>query len=305
MEFAGASSGAKTFAGNNVGAGWVRFGSPNWTIGGSTDADSNILIGPRVGLFGTVTFTGTLKLNYSHHIYYGGWSQGNNHEWWDLTPTIEHSIIVGGSWPVRGMDGTFRYNLVLGVGGEEGLLWLHTAAANVHHNILRTSSLSSRGMIYGIYGAAGATVRNNTLDGVNQAGNPLVELTSGSYTLNSNLFLNGSSALALGTTTATTDYNGFFHNLGATKYSDGRTPTHDVAGDPHVTGTTAMIPFDVSTVWSRTLTVKTLLAAYRGYYTPTAVVVDTGDTGTFGADNDIGAVGESGNTNVNDLFGTL
>ena len=51
IKLTGASTGQKTFAGNNVGAGWVDFQAVNhWTVGGDTDADSNILVGPRAGI---------------------------------------------------------------------------------------------------------------------------------------------------------------------------------------------------------------------------------------------------------------
>ena len=76
-------TGAKTFSGNNVGAGWVGFegSARNWLVGGDTAAASNVLIGPRVGIASDgSTQNMQIRRNYSHHIYRGGWSQGSNFE---------------------------------------------------------------------------------------------------------------------------------------------------------------------------------------------------------------------------------
>ena len=73
----GSSSAAKTFAGNNVGAAPVRFDhARNWTVGGATDADTNVLIGARASfeVIGCQNFT--VEGNFVNHNYYGGWSQG-------------------------------------------------------------------------------------------------------------------------------------------------------------------------------------------------------------------------------------
>ena len=102
---------AKAFAGNNVGAGWAEWiGVKNWVVGGDTDADSNVLIGPRVGIhFDYAGAAGsssniTVRRNYSDHLYYGGWSQGNNLEGGaNASLLAEHNILIGSSWTIRGM----------------------------------------------------------------------------------------------------------------------------------------------------------------------------------------------------------
>ncbi len=309
VELRGSSSGVKIFEGNNAAAGWAVFSSPSWTIGGNTAAKGNIALGARVGLYGEIGFTGNLKFNYSHHIYYGGWSQGANHEWWDTNPLIEHNIIVGSSWPCRGIEGTFRYNLVLGPGvsglGEEALLWMHTGAADIHHNVFRDGSMG-RGMLYGIYAAAGAFVRNNTLDGVDQAGSPLTELANGTYTYNSNVFMRGSGPLSItAPASMTRNFNLFFNNLGAQNYSDGINGANDSNANPAFNNAPGMIPYNVQSVWERSLTVPTLLALYRTYYQPTNTNADVGDTTYYGANNPKGAICRSGVVNAFDLFGTL
>jgi len=74
--FLGGSSGnEKALQGNNFGAGWVDIRSSNWTIGGPTDDEGNVAMRARVGFFVSQSFTGTISHNYSHDIYYGGWSQ--------------------------------------------------------------------------------------------------------------------------------------------------------------------------------------------------------------------------------------
>src|SRR5438874_11988188 len=123
------------FQGNNVGAGWVLFqATQKWLVGGNNNADSNILIGPRVGIYVDRSGDIEIRRNYSHHLYNGGWSQASNFELGGRGDVIaEHNVIVGSSWPVRGVGGEFRYNLVL-EGGHQWL-WADHDGANVHHNV--------------------------------------------------------------------------------------------------------------------------------------------------------------------------
>ncbi len=306
LELRGNSTGAKTFTTNNFAAGWVVFSSLNWTIGGDTLSQSNIAIGARVGFFGEIGFSGRIKFNFSYHIYYSGWSQASNFEFGGTLPTIEHNIIIGSSWPNRGIDTTFRYNLVLGVGGEEGLIWTSNGSnGDINHNIFRTNFLG-RGLLYLIYSATNDAFRNNTIDGINQSGNPLLEaFTGGTYTLNSNLFMNGSGPLNISGASVTRDYNLFYNMLGGVNYSNGADSSHDVTGNPGITGATAMIPFDVKAVWERTLSIPSILSTYRSYYLPTNSIVDNGDISVYGADNPRGAICRSGISNLFDKFGTL
>src|SRR6185369_9997852 len=46
----GGGSGMKLFQGNRVGAGQMDFGGQNWLIGGDTDDESNVFMGPRAVL---------------------------------------------------------------------------------------------------------------------------------------------------------------------------------------------------------------------------------------------------------------
>src|SRR5262249_46000427 len=192
--FTGGSTGKKTFAGNNLGAGWVDFqGVSNWTVGGDTDADANILVGPRVGIFfdymGNPTSSNiVVKGNYSDHTYYGGWSQGNNLEAGGCSSLVaEDNVLISSSWTVRGMAGEFRYNLVLLAG--EDWMWLDTGA-NVHHNVF-VGGDNNRGGLYNTYDNTGIRIQNNTFDGLGGTGAGInAILVTGSETVTSNLFMN-------------------------------------------------------------------------------------------------------------------
>ena len=46
----GASTASKAFRGNRIFRSGASFVSPNWTVGGDTDADSNLLVGPQASL---------------------------------------------------------------------------------------------------------------------------------------------------------------------------------------------------------------------------------------------------------------
>jgi hypothetical protein len=78
--------------------------------------DGNILMGPRCTLDVLNSSSVVVRDNYSHHNYRGEWSQGFNLITTGSSPNllVEHNLIRGGSWPVQGLAGEFRYNLVVG-----------------------------------------------------------------------------------------------------------------------------------------------------------------------------------------------
>ena len=309
ISISGTSTGTKVFAGNNVGAGWVGFsGANNWVIGGTTDADSNVLIGPRVGIF-AINCTGMqIRRNYSHHVYYGGWSQGSNGEMFGTTAsTLEHNIIYGSSWPVRGggVGFEFRFNLVLLAGHE----WMQPApGSSVHHNVFVGGDQDQGGVFVfnNPVNPSGPVVNiaNNTFDalGNNQRAIRLSP-SADSVSLLSNAFLGytGTDIVSLDAGTSgsllTSDYNGFFPFAGAV-YTDARTPAHDVRGtDAKIAQPrTTVFDADESAVWTRATSTASLLAAYRAQYTPqaTSPLVGAGDPSVAG--NWIGAVGNLSST---------
>jgi hypothetical protein len=313
IRFGGSSTGAKVFAGNNVAAGWVGFsGVQNWTVGGDTDADSNIVIGPRCGIWVEDARSTAVKRNFSHHAYAGGWSQGNNMELnGSAGITVEHNVVFGGSWPVRGVEGEFRYNLVSDSGHE--WLWITGDNASVHHNIF-SGGQSDIGGVYVLYNPTGVRVYNNTFDGQSHPDMvTAIKLQEGTIAaLTSNAFVNVRNpptvSLEGGTLTAA-NYNGF-GNPQTTNYSDGRRPANDLNGgariDPMFTAAPAQ-PFDLDLdpIWKRSTTVRDVLMLYRMRYMPRtgSPLIDSGDPAD-GSGNDVGAVG-AGQVNANDKFGLL
>jgi hypothetical protein len=300
----GSSTGTKVFQGNNVGAGWVRLsGTRSWLVGGDADADANVLIGPRVGIYADSSQDVQIRRNYSHHVYYGGWSQGSNFELGGIPSLVaEHNVVAGSSWPVRGVAGEFRYNLVLEAGHQ--WLWADNSGGYVHHNLFVGGDVDIGG-IYALYGPSNVRIQNNTFDAL---GGVIVlaavRVTSGAISLTSNLFLNvPPTPVRIDGGTLSADYN-LFWNCGAPHYSDGRAPVHDVSANPllHDPASTTY-PFDETALWKRTLTVRQLLAQYRTMYQPGAgsPAIDAGDP-AGGAGNDIGAIG-AGTPNAADQFG--
>ena len=298
----GVTGGTGVFAGNNIGAGYIELNNAKgWTVGGDTDADSNVLVGPRVGF--SPTGTVQLRRNYSHHVYYGGWSQGCNFELGGSASVVaEHNVVYGSSWPVRGVGGQFRYNLVLDAGHQ--WLWADTPGGNIHHNVF-VGGDADVGGLYVLYQPTGVIIANNTIDGLSDIG-LAVKMTSGEVTLTSNLFYRvPTPGVSVEGGTLNADYNLFFGPT--TDYSDGRaTPAHDLSADPLLgEPPTTVFALDESGIWQRRTTVRDVLARYRARYTPKAgsPVIDAGDP-AGGAGNDIGAVG-AGTANANDKFGTL
>ena len=296
------TGGTGVFAGNNIGAGYLVIGNAQgWTVGGDSDADSNILIGPRVGI--SPTGTVELRRNYSHHVYFGGWSQGCNFELGgSANVTAEHNVIYGSSWPVRGVGGQFRYNLVLEAGHQ--WVWADTPGGAIHHNLF-VGGEADVGGIYVLYDPANVTIANNTIDGLSAIG-LAVKMASGTVAMRSNLFYRvPAPAVSIEGGTLQADYNLFFGP--AQSYSDGRAvPAHDLATDPLLSDPpSAVFDLDEAGIWQRSTAVRQVLSRYRARYLPKpgSPAIDTGDP-AGGAGNDIGAVG-AGTANAADKFGTL
>jgi hypothetical protein len=317
----GSSTAHKEFAGNNVAAAPVKFElAHNWTIGGPTDADSNVLIGARAAFEVLRSSDVTIEGNFVNHNYYGGWSQGQLMEVGGTTPiAIQHNVLMDSSWPVRGIAGEFAYNLVL----EAGHQWMvpdENGHPYIHNNIF-VGGDNDRGGITGFYPTA-TRVENNTFDGQESpSAFAAVMWQMGDLTLDSNAFVNFPTRTAAvidkedqqgeapGTIRA--EYNGFF-NPQTTNYTGGVAPSHDLNGgaptDPRFAGPLPKAPFemDKAAVWKRQLPVSQILSAYRTFYTPTqgSPYIDAGDPGVC-ACNDIGAIGAGPVPNPLDRFGSF
>jgi hypothetical protein len=316
IALSGSSGAAKTFAGNYVAAGPIVFDRANrwtigWTAGAESNADSNVLIGPRTAFELNDSANMTVRGNFVHHVYYGGWSQGQLLEVHGTTPLlVEHNVLYDSSWPIRGIADEFRYNLVL----EGGHQWLVPADdAYIHHNIFIGGDLDVGG-ITGHYDIS-ARIENNTFDALRgRLVRSAITWKNGSATVKSNAFTNvpasGVGIVEREGGAIQADYNGFF-NPETVNYVGVAAPAHDLNGgaqtNPLFAGPLPTTSFDMDekAVWTRQLSVTQMLSAYRARYTPGqgSAFIDAGDP-AGGAGNDIGAVG-AGVANAMDRFGKV
>ncbi|MGB7685493.1 MAG: hypothetical protein WBL45_06875, partial [Solirubrobacterales bacterium] len=312
VSISGTSAVPKTFAGNNVGAAPVLFDRVNrWTIGGDTDAESNVLIGPRASFEVLGSSNMSIEGNFLNHTYFGGWSQGQLLELHGTRPlSVKHNVLVDSSWPVRGIGDEFAYNLVV----EAGHQWMvPDTGANVHHNIF-VGGDNDVGGITGYYNIS-ARIENNTFDGLlGGLVHSAINWQQGQTTLKSNAFVGiptwATAVVDRQGGTVDAGFNGFF-NPETTNYTGGLAPTTDLGGgastNPNFAGPLPTETFegDKVAVWRRDLLVSEILSAYRGRYTPTqgSAYIDSGDP-VGGAGNDVGAIG-AGTVNPFDRFGSF
>jgi hypothetical protein len=264
----GKSTGTKTFQRNNVGAGWVLFQqTTGWLVGGDPAMDGNVFIGPRVGVVLDKSDGIRVRGNYSHHVYFGGWSQGNNFELGGAASVMaEHNVVVGGSWPVRGVGGEVRYNLILAAG--HSWIWADHDNATIHHNIFVGGDNDVAG-VFLPYRATNVRVENNTLDASSgeQARGALL-IQGGDVRLERNLFLNvPATAVLVADGAVAADRNAFW-KCAAPFYSDGRSSTSDLIGNPMLSPQASPPQITDSALWSRTVSTRDVLSSYRRAYTP-------------------------------------
>jgi len=330
----GNTTGVKVFQANRVGAGIVRFeGMSGWLIGGSTDAESNILIGPRC----VIALAGCRNLqvrgNYMNHDYYGGWSQGFNLYCENCQDILaEHNVIRHSSWPVQSFAGEFRYNLIV----DSGHNWVRTltTGTKMHHNLLVHASHGG-GVNSGVWlynGRKDVAIYNNTFDGgspvVRAFESPMIEISTGCSlsSLRNNIFTGlaapenvlprpvvarGANEKDSDSRVAYADYNCFFNPQSprAAHYADGiaadKTPgTHDVDADPrYAEGRIIPYPVNQAEVWKGNYKVSQVLTYYRERYVPAggSPVIGAGDPAD-GKSSYIGAIGP-GKDAPDDLFG--
>jgi len=338
----GNSSAQKFFQGNNVGLSTVVFDNTrNWLIGGSTDAESNVLMGVRCGFTITRSSNMVLRGNYSQHNYPHRFSQGTNFELQGDGFLAEHNVIRSSSWPVRGMGGELRYNLIDGSGNSDQVLQGPRSNLRIHHNIFVFSvsqTVYSPGTGFNAYGAVdNIQFHNNVMDGGGTYmmfyGNPF-SVQSGAYigSLRNNVFYNfatqtNSPALsgALGESwnpplarLRYADYNAFYnpnaanplnYGLGVIGAAPGSAGygLHDLGGfngrmDPQFAQPTAIpFPFAPQDIWTRSKKVSDVLARYRVMYSPAT------NSPLRGAgdpqDGQGGNIGAIGNDEAADQFG--
>jgi hypothetical protein len=307
----GTSSAQKFFQGNNVGLSTVVFeNTNNWLIGGNTDAESNVLMGVRCGFTITGSSNMVLRGNYSQHNYPHRMSQADNFELDGDGFLAEHNVIRSSSWPVRGMGGELRYNLIDADGNADQVVQGIRSGTKIHHNVFSfTVSQTTYGPGTGIsliYNVDNVQFYNNVMDGGGTfmlfTGVP-ISVSGGSFlsSLRNNVFYNfasriGTPALGGAQGESTTpplqrlrysDYNDFFnpdadnqtnYGLGVVGLSPGSAGygLHDLGGfnghmNPKFTQPTVLpFPFAPEEIWTRTKKVSDVLATYRAMYTPAA-----------------------------------
>jgi hypothetical protein len=167
----GDSPARKRFQGNQVCRSIVQFeNARNWLIGGDEDADSNIITGMRGSLSIYRSSDMAARGNYIHtEIPSFRWSQVHTVAVQAPCPNlvIEHNIIRHGQWVVRGLQGEFRYNLVLDADAHNFIIGPQSHT-HIHHNIFArycTIDPNLNATISVIYKGEDIQIYNNTFDG--------------------------------------------------------------------------------------------------------------------------------------------
>jgi hypothetical protein len=335
VDISGNTVGQKTFRGNRVGSGIVRIERMSgWMIGGDTDADSNILIGPRCVLALEGCRDLTVRGNYIRHDYFGGWSQGFALYCENCQDILaEHNIIRQSSWPVQTFAGEFRYNLVV----DSGHNWIRvlTSGTKFHHNLLIHTGGFGGDVNAGLWlynNRKDVSIYNNTFDGgaplARDFTNPMIELSAGCNlaSLRNNVFTGmskpensaarpviarGAKEVDADPRISYADYNCFFNPSAAAapNYAEGiiqgaAASAHDLNADPKfVEGRVQLYPINEAAVWNRRYKVSQALAYFRQRYTPAegSPLIGAGDPAD-GLHSYIGVIG-SGNDVPNDRFG--
>jgi hypothetical protein len=338
----GNSTAQQFFQGNNVGLSTVVFeNTRNWLIGGSTDAESNVLMGVRCGFTISGSSNMVLRGNYSQHNYPHRFSQGDNFQLDGDGFLAEHNVIRSSSWPVRGFGGELRYNLIDASGNSDQIIQGPLSNANMHHNVI-TFTVSQTYYSPGtglrvMYNVDNVQFHHNVMDGGGAfmafSGTPVAVLPGAFIgSLRNNVFYNfadlaGSPFLAgdLGESTNPplariryADYNDFYnpdapnqlnYGLGVVGTSPGTAGygLHDLGGfnghmNPKFTQpTTIPFPFLPEDIWTRAKKVSDVLSTYRLMYTPAA------SSPLIGAgdpqDGPGGNIGAVGNGEPADQFG--
>jgi hypothetical protein len=326
VHFAGSSASPKTFRGNRIGMAPVAFErASNWTIGGNTDGDGNVLIGPRCGITQTQTSNMVVRGNYSHSQYLGQWSQGENFFFDTGGGTgilVEHNLVRSGSWLVRGLASEFRYNVVVAYGEFHAFVDGPYDGALIHHNIFADNSESlyypESSVKIAAYSdqplqSTKVQITNNTFDGGGMADNlrgPVVFIdgtTPASLALfqGNAVYQYESTMPAVSGSLAAADYNLFFSPDSKATAEYDMAPAgsgqHDLTSDPKFSQAAPKpYPIPEGQVWAGAIGITAVLQTYRALYTPapgSPLLTNAAPGGEF-----IGAVGAGSST---DRFGML
>jgi hypothetical protein len=182
----GGSPAPKFFQGNRVYKSHVQIDAPNWRIGGDTDAESNLLVGWRSGIFATGAGT-VVKGNYIHVLM----PRTEVLPWWSQVASFtsakgalaEHNVIRDGEWIVQFVEGEFRHNVICDINDHNFLR--NGSTGRIHHNIFFAGKPdhppgSQGGCIFVVYapkaGEDGVEVFNNVFDANNALNVPGIEV---------------------------------------------------------------------------------------------------------------------------------
>jgi hypothetical protein len=198
----GRSAARKLFQANHIYRSQCRFAGPNWLVGGDTDADSNICIGLRIGLFaegeGTVVRGNYLHLRMPITKEFPYYSQVSTFST-SKGALGEHNVVRDGEWIVRFVEGEFRYNLITDIIDHD--LMQNGSAGRIHHNLFVAGKSDSRpgsmmGCIAVIYPpkkpGEGIEIFNNVFDGGDWMDVPAIEVSPGAFvkSVRNNVFCN-------------------------------------------------------------------------------------------------------------------
>jgi hypothetical protein len=198
----GKSRARKLFQANHVYRSQARFAGANWLIGGDSDADSNICIGIRIGLFaegeGTVVRGNYLHLRMPITKEFPYYSQVSTFST-SKGALGEHNVIRDGEWIVRFVEGEFRYNLITDIIDHD--LMQNGSTGRIHHNLFVAGKSDSRpgsmsACIAVIYPPKakgdGIEIFNNVFDGGDWMDVPAIEVAPGAFvkSVRNNVFCN-------------------------------------------------------------------------------------------------------------------
>ena len=198
----GNSPARKLFQANRIFRSQARFNAPHWIVGGETDAESNLCIGIRIGLFAEGEKC-IVRGNYLHlrmpvtqeFPYYSQVSTFSTSK----GAIGEHNVIRDGEWIVRFVDGEFRYNLITDIIDHD--LMQNGSAGRIHHNLFVAGRSDSRpgsmsACISVVYPpkkpGEGIEVFNNVFDGGSWMDVPGIEVSPGGFvtSVRNNVFCN-------------------------------------------------------------------------------------------------------------------
>lgn len=198
----GSSPTKKLFQGNRIERCQARFTGPNWLVGGDSDAESNLCIGIRIGLFaegdGTIVRGNYLHLRMPITKEFPYYSQVSTFST-SKGAIGEHNVIRDGEWIVRFVEGEFRYNLITDIIDHD--LMQNGSVGRIHHNLFVPGKSDSRaGSMFGhiavIYppktAGEGIEIFNNVFDGGNWMDVPAIEVAKDAFvkSVRNNVFCN-------------------------------------------------------------------------------------------------------------------